>query len=72
MHLRHLRERTRSVLGGIPTQSVGTIIIVFLQEDLCITMSEERGNDQPWRWAGDIKHAHKENPAEARFSRLFP
>ncbi len=40
--------------------------------DLCITMSAESGNDQPWRWAGDIKHAHKENPAEARFSRLFP
>ncbi|KTC11375.1 hypothetical protein AO390_02600 [Pseudomonas marginalis ICMP 11289] len=44
-HLRHIRERTRSVLGGIPTQSMGTIIIVFLQEDLCITMSAERGND---------------------------
>ncbi|WP_410200393.1 hypothetical protein [Pseudomonas viridiflava] len=41
MTLRHIRERTRSVLGGIPTQSVGTIIIVFLQEDLCITMSAE-------------------------------
>ncbi len=25
MTLRHIRERTRSVLGGIPTQSVGTI-----------------------------------------------
>ncbi len=24
--LRHIQERTRSVLGGIPTQSVGTII----------------------------------------------
>ena len=44
--LRHIRERTRSVLGGIPTQSMGTIIIVFLQEDLCITMSAEHGHDQ--------------------------
>ncbi|TKJ58226.1 hypothetical protein PviCFBP13515_18300 [Pseudomonas viridiflava] len=43
--LRRIRERTRSVLGGIPTQSVGTIIIVFLQEDLCITPSAERRND---------------------------
>ncbi len=34
-----LVDRTRSVLGGIPTQSVGTIIIVLLQEDLCITRS---------------------------------
>ncbi len=34
-----LVDRTRSVLSGIPTQSVGTIIIVFLQEDLCITPS---------------------------------
>ncbi|QXG34283.1 bifunctional isocitrate dehydrogenase kinase/phosphatase [Pseudomonas viridiflava] len=25
MTLRHIRERTRSVLGGIPTQSAGTI-----------------------------------------------
>ncbi|MEE4095153.1 hypothetical protein V2I59_16590 [Pseudomonas viridiflava] len=25
MTLRHIRERTRSVLGGIPTQSMGTI-----------------------------------------------
>ena len=43
-HLRHIRERTRSILGGIPTQCVGTIIIVFLQEDLCITPSPEREN----------------------------
>ena len=27
-HLRHVRERTRSVLGGIPTQSVGTISVI--------------------------------------------
>ncbi|WP_205940012.1 hypothetical protein, partial [Pseudomonas viridiflava] len=44
--LRHIRERTRSVLGGFPMQSMGTIIIVFLQEDLCITMSAEHGHDQ--------------------------
>ncbi|WP_205902452.1 hypothetical protein, partial [Pseudomonas viridiflava] len=43
--LRHIPERTRSVLVGIPTQSVGTIIIVFLQEDLCITPSAEHGSD---------------------------
>ncbi len=28
MHLRHIRERTRSVLGGIPTRSVGTISVI--------------------------------------------
>ncbi len=27
MHLRHIRERTRSVLSGIPTRSVGTISV---------------------------------------------
>ncbi len=27
-HLRHIPERTRSVLGGIPTQSVGTIRVI--------------------------------------------
>ena len=45
-HLRHIPERTRSVLGGIPTQSVGTTNIVFLQEDLCITLSAEHGHDR--------------------------
>ncbi len=45
-HLRHIQERTRSVLGGIPTRSVGTINIVFLQEDLCITLSAEHGLDR--------------------------
>ncbi|KIQ30703.1 hypothetical protein RT94_20575 [Pseudomonas viridiflava] len=47
---------TQSVLSGIPTQSVGTIIIVFLQEDLCITMSAERRNDQ--RDLKQVDHAH--------------
>ncbi len=28
MHLRHIRERTRSVLSGIPTRSVGTISVI--------------------------------------------
>ncbi|WP_164454553.1 hypothetical protein [Pseudomonas viridiflava] len=27
-HLRHIQERTRSVLGGIPTRSVGTISVI--------------------------------------------
>ena len=34
---------TRSVTGGIPTRSMGTISV---EADLCITMSAERGHDQ--------------------------
>ncbi len=28
MHLRHIQVRTRSVLSGIPTRSVGTISVI--------------------------------------------
>ncbi|WP_205940684.1 hypothetical protein, partial [Pseudomonas viridiflava] len=35
---------TRSVTGSIPTQSVGTIIAISVEADLCITMSALRGN----------------------------
>ncbi len=35
---------TRSVTGGIPTQSVGTITTISVEADLCITMSALRGH----------------------------
>ncbi|WP_205919910.1 hypothetical protein, partial [Pseudomonas viridiflava] len=35
---------TRSVTGSIPTQSVGTIITISVEADLCITMSALRDN----------------------------
>ena len=32
IHLRHIRERTRSILGGIPTQSAHRYTQVLLEE----------------------------------------
>ncbi len=57
MHLRHIRERTRSVLGGIPTQSVrndhcAILIVPMLRVGmhpvtLCVTNGTDSGFSQP-------------------------
>ncbi len=47
--LRHIPERTRSVLRGVTTQSVGTII-----KGLRAHFEREGGNDQCHLWAGPI------------------